>query len=154
MATNTAYDIDRFESAPRRERIRVIRTGDELRAAADRKFVKQLVALTVVVVVLAVYTVYSNMLLTKTKSMIEKKNSELVEIQSENVFLDYQIESMVSLKRAEEYAENELGLIKLSPAQIEYVNLENSNKIVAEDTESPQLNVSSFLSTVIQFFEN
>ena len=86
--------------------------------------------------------------------MIEKKNSELVEIQSENVFLDYQIESMVSMKKAEEFAENELGLIKLSPAQIEYVNLENSNKIVSEDTESPQLNVSDFLSTVIQFFEN
>ena len=154
MAANTAYNISRFESAPRPERIRVVRTGAELRAAADRKFVRRLVALTVVVAVLAVYTVYSNMLLTKTKAMIEKKYSELVEIQSENVFLDYQIESMVSMKKAEEFAENELGLIKLSPAQIEYVNLENSNKIVSEDTESPQLNVSDFLSTVIQFFEN
>lgn len=154
MAVNTAYDMSRFESTPAAQRIRVIKTGDELRAAADRKFVRQLVALTVVVIVLAVYTVYSSMLLTKTKAMIEKKNSELVEIQSENVYLDYQIESMVSMKTAEEYAENELGLIRLSPAQIEYVNLENSNKIVSEDTATLDMDVSAFIATVIRFFEN
>ena len=89
-----------------------------------------------------------------SKALIEKKNSELVEIQSENVYLDYQIESMVSMKTAEEFAENELGLVRLSPAQVEYVNLENSNKIVDEETETLQLNVSTFLSTVMQFFEN
>ncbi len=154
MAANTAYDISRFESAPAVQRIRIIKTGDELRAAADRKFVRQLVALTVVVAVLSVYTVYSSMLLTKTKAMIEKKNSELVEIESENVYLDYQIESMVSMKTVEEYAENVLGLIRLSPAQIEYVNLENSNKIVSEDTDTLDLSVSSLLSTVVKFFGN
>ena len=104
--------------------------------------------------VAARYTVYSNMMLTKTKALIEKKNSELVEIQSENVYLDYQIESMVSMKTAEEFAENELGLVRLSPAQIEYVNLENTNKIVEEETETLQLNVATFLSTVMQLFEN
>ena len=154
METSVAYDISRFEGEPREQRIRVVKTGKELRAAADRKFVIELVALTVVVAILSMYTVYSNMLLTKTKALIEKKNSELVEIQSENVYLDYQIESMVSMKTAEEYAENVLGLVRLAPAQIEYVNLENSNKIVAEDTEEPQVNVSAFLSTVIRFFEN
>ena len=70
------------------------------------------------------------------------------------MYLDYQIESMVSMKTAEEFAENELGLVRLSPAQVEYVNLENSNKIVEEETETLQLNVSTFLSTVMQFFEN
>lgn len=154
METSVAYDISRFEGEPRQQRIRVVKTGKELKAAADRKFAIDLIALTVVVAVLAVYTVYSNMMLTKTKALIEKKNSELVEIQSENVYLDYQIESMVSMKTAEEFAENELGLVRLSPAQVEYVNLENSNKIVEEETETLQLNVSTFLSTVMQFFEN
>jgi len=154
MAMNTAYDLRQFETPSSAPRIRVVRTGKELRAAADRKFVAQLVILTVVAAVLAVYTVYSSMMLTKTKAMIEKKNSELVEIQSENVYLDYQIESMVSMKRAEEYAENELGLIRLSPAQTEYVNLENSNKIVSEDTSSDDFSMTTFLSTVMQFFEN
>ncbi|MBQ5412031.1 MAG: hypothetical protein IIU19_01470, partial [Oscillospiraceae bacterium] len=65
-----------------------------------------------------------------------------------------QIESMVSMKTAEEFAENELGLVRLSPAQIEYVNLENTNKIVEEETETLQLNVATFLSTVMQLFEN
>ena len=154
MDTSVAYDISRFEGESRPQRIRVVKTGKELKAAADRKFVIELVALTVVLAVLAVYTVYSNMMLTKTKALIEKKNTELVEIQSENVYLDYQIESMVSMKTAEEFAENELGLVRLSPAQIEYVNLENTNKIVEEETETLQLNVATFLSTVMQLFEN
>ena len=58
------------------------------------------------------------------------------------------------MKTAEEFAENELGLVRLSPAQIEYVNLENTNKIVEEETETLQLNVATFLSTVMQLFEN
>ena len=152
---STAYDLRQFETVSEAPRIRVVRTGKELKAAADRKFVTQLVLLSVVVIALAVYTVYSNMLLTKTKAMIEKKSNELVEIQSENVYLDYQIESMVSMKRAEEYAENELGLIKLAPAQIKYVNLENSNKIVTEDDENEDdFNVTAFLSTVMSIFKD
>ena len=34
------------------------------------------------------------------------------------------------------------------------LNLENTNKIVEEETETLQLNVATFLSTVMQLFEN
>ena len=155
MATSVAYDLSKFETVPSTPRIRVVNTGKELKARADRQFVIKLVLLAVVVIALAVYTVYSSMMLTKTKALIEKRSNELIEIQSENAFLDYQIESVVSTRAVEEYAENELGLIKFSPAQIEYVNLENSNMIVTEENDSvADFDVTTFLSTIMAIFGN
>jgi len=107
MKVNAAYDLSQFAATQTRERVRVVKTGKELQAAADRRFLLQFAALTVAVIVLAVYTVYSNMLLTKTKALITKSTAELTELQSETVYLDYQIESMVSLSNAEEYAAND-----------------------------------------------
>ena len=152
MATSAAYDLRKFETVPSTPRIRVVKTGKELRARADRQFVIQLVLLAVVVVVLAVYTVYSNLLLTKVKAQITNRSAELVEIQSENIYLDYQIESFISYKSAEEYAQNELGLIKLDSAQIEYVNLENDNVIVTEDPVTNDRSMFAFLTTVMDWF--
>lgn len=151
MKVNAAYDLSQFAATQPRERVRVVKTGKELQAAADRRFLLQFAALTVAVIVLAVYTVYSNMLLTKTKALITKSTAELTELQSENVYLDYQIESMVSLSNAEEYAANELGLIKLDTAQIEYVNLEGSNRIVTQQAEGLRGAVTSFFGTVMDW---
>ena len=151
MKTNAAYDLSQFAVTEPRERVRVVKTGKQVQAAEDRKFMLQFIALTVVMIALAVYTVYSNMLLTKTKALITRSSAELVELQSENVYLDYQIESMVSLKNAEEYAANELGLIKLDTAQIEYVNLEGQNRIVMQQADGVRGAVASFFGTVMDW---
>ena len=150
--TNAAYDLSRFETRTE-PRIREIKNTDrEIRDAEDRKFRVRFAVLFIAVICLAVYTVYSNMLLTKTKSQITRLNAELTEIKSENVYLDYQIESMFSVENAEDYAVNELGLIKLDGAQVEYVNLENENVIVRYDSGSDgsfQSTMSAFLDTVM-----
>ncbi len=153
MATSVAYDLNRFaETAPARQPVKVAETHNKARSAEDRKFVVQLVVLSIAVISLAVYTVYSNLLLTKVKSQITNRSAELVEIQSENIYLDYQIESFISYKSAEEYAQNELGLIKLDSAQIEYVNLENDNVIVTEDPVTNDRSMFAFLTTVMDWF--
>ena len=150
--TNAAYDLSRFETRVE-TRIREIRNTDrEIREAEDRQFRVRFAVLFIAVICLAVYTVYSNMLLTKTKSQITALNAELTEIRSENVYLDYQIESMFSVENAEDYAVNELGLIKLSGTQVNYVNLENENLIVeydTRDTGSFKNTVTAFLDTVM-----
>ena len=98
MATNVAYDLSRFsDETPAQPRVRVANTRTAVRTEEDRRFLVRLVFLTVAVICLSVYTVYSNMMLTKVKSQITNKSAELVEIQSENIYLDYQIESMVTL---------------------------------------------------------
>jgi cell division protein FtsL len=152
MATSVAYDLSRFsDETPTQQKVRVASTKKNIRTEEDRKFLVRLVFLSVAVITLAVYTVYSNMLLTNVKSQITNRSSELVEIQSENIYLDYQIESLVSLRTAEEYAQS-LGLIKMDSAQIEYVNLEKENKIVSEEPQINDRSAIAFLSTVIGWF--
>ena len=152
MATSVAYDLSRFsDETPTQQRVRDDSTKKNIRTEEDRKFLVRLVFLSVAVITLAVYTVYSNMLLTNVKSQITNRSSELVEIQSENIYLDYQIESLVSLRTAEEYAQS-LGLIKIDSAQIEYVNLEKENKIVSEEPQINDRSAIAFLSTVIGWF--
>ena len=152
MATSVAYDLSRFsDETPTQQKVRVASTKKNIRTEEDRKFLVRLVVLSVAVITLAVYTVYSNMLLTNVKSQITNRSSELVEIQSENIYLDYQIESLVSLRTAEEYAQS-LGLIKMDSAQIEYVNLEKENKIVSEEPQINDRSAIAFLSTVIGWF--
>ena len=153
MATSVAYDLNRFaETTPARQPVRVVETSNSSRTAEDRRFVIQLLTLSIAVISLAVYTVYSNLLLTKVKSQITNKSAELVEIQSENIYVDYQIESFISYKSAADYAQNELGLIKLDSAQIEYVNLENDNVIVTEDPIVNDRSMFAFLTTVSEWF--
>ena len=151
MKANAAYDLSQFAASEPRQRVRVLKTGKELQAAADRKFLLQFVALTVAALGLAVYTVYSNMMLTKTKALITSSNSELVELQSENVYLGYQIESMVSLSNVQEYAETELDLIRLDTAQIRYVNLEGENRIVSQQPQGLRGTVASLFGAVMDW---
>ena len=113
----------------------------------------QLFFLSVAVITLAVYTVYSNLQLTKVKAQITNKSAELVEIQSENIYLDYQIESFISYKSAEKYAQNELGLIKINSAQVEYVNLEDKNMIVTEEPVKNDRSMFAFLATVMEWVD-
>ncbi|MBR3356049.1 MAG: hypothetical protein IKG47_12010 [Oscillospiraceae bacterium] len=153
MATSVAYDLSRFaETAPVREPVKVVKAAPNVRTAEDRKFFVQLLALSIAVITLAVYTVYSNLQLTKVKAQITNRSSELVEIQSENIYLDYQIESFISYKSAEKYAQDELGLIKVNSAQVEYVNLEDKNVIVSEEPIKNDRSMFAFLATVIEWF--
>ena len=153
MATSVAYDLSRFaETTPVREPVKVVKAAPNVRTAEDRKFAVQLVVLCIAVISLAVYTVYSNLQLTKVKSQITNRSAELVEIQSENIYLDYQIESFISYKSAEKYAQDELGLIKINSAQVEYVNLEDKNMIVTEEPVKNDRSMFAFLGTVIEWF--
>ena len=75
MATSVAYDLSRFsDETPTQQRVRVASTKKNIRTEEDRKFLVRLVFLSVAVITLAVYTVYSNMLLTNVKSQITNRS--------------------------------------------------------------------------------
>lgn len=153
--TSTAAILANFDSTEAPVRVRKTVSEKEIRAEETRKFTVRFIGLVVAVAFLAVYTVYSNMLLTKTKAEITKNTEILTELQSENVYLDYKIESMVSVRNAEEYAANEIGLIKFSGAQIVYVNIEDENVIVEHGGDTDFRNqITTFLDTVIDMAGN
>ena len=129
MRTSTAYDFDRSISRAEEERrLEIIRTHNR-RIREKRAFIAKLTTLFCVMILLMAGTVYSRLVLTETRARINSRASDLTELQSENAYLSYQLESLVSLKNAEEYAVSELGLVKLDSSRIEYVNLQSENEI-------------------------
>ena len=152
MRTSTAYDLSAFAPAPQTEKpVRVVKPR---RAAPreERKFLTKLSIYIVAIVLLMAATVMSRMKLTETMSDISSRTSELTELQSANAYLNYKLESLVSLKNAENYAINELGLVKMDSSRIEYVNLQNENEIVTDGGETAGEKFDTFLDSVITFF--
>ncbi|MEA4911147.1 MAG: hypothetical protein VB092_00845 [Oscillospiraceae bacterium] len=153
MKTSAAYDLTAFETAEQpRVRVRVVgNVGSNKRQM--RAFRNKCIASVLAVFLLMCATVYSRMMLTETTARINSSTQTLKTLQSENAYLSYQLESTVSLKNAEEYAINELGLVKLGSGQIEYVNLQQEDVIVKNDTTADlSQSMRGLLNSVIEFF--
>lgn len=70
---------------------------------------------------------------------ISDLETELKNLQSENITLAAEYESRTSLKNVEDYAENVLGLKKLDKAQIEYVDIPGDKVIEIVETENKNI---------------
>lgn len=79
--------------------------------------------------------VESNSLFNEIKDL----ETELKELQSENISLAAEYESRTSLKNVEDYAENVLNLKKLDKSQIEYVELPSDKVIEIVETEQKNI---------------
>ena len=151
MRTSTAYDFSAFAPAPETEkRVRVVK-AKKSHKKEDRRFLAKLTVYLLAIVLLMTATVMSRMKLTETKSDINSYASDLTELQSENAYLNYKLESLVSLKNAENYAEDELGLVKMDTSRVEYVNLQDENAIVTNESESIGEKLDAFVNSVIEF---
>lgn len=70
---------------------------------------------------------------------IRQLESELKNLQSENINLAAEYEARTSLKNVEDYAENVLGLKKLDKAQKEYIDLPADTVIEVVETENKNI---------------
>lgn len=156
MKQNAAYDLSQFapQQEERRPRVEVVRRDSDV--VFQKKLAKlkiRCALLTAAVLVLMVMTVNSRTELNETMNGIQRKTSELTDLQSEYIYLNYELESLVSLKNAEEYAETELGLIKLGQSQVEYVNLQSENTIETAEKANGMLPFAKYLfSAIIEMF--
>lgn len=83
------------------------------------------VLFTLTVVSLCMVLLYNQMHLTRLTKEIGEKQTELDELQSEYVSLKTQQEQALSISYVEEYAQDTLGMVKLDPSQIKYIELTN-----------------------------
>lgn len=82
---------------------------------------------------------------------ISNINTQITAAQSENVRLNMQIDSVISLKNVEDYAQTKLGMVKMENHQIEYIDLSGEDKVVLSGTKTLKADNASFLSKVMEY---
>lgn len=82
---------------------------------------------------------------------ISSINTEITAAQSENVRLNMQIDSVISLKNVEDYAQTKLGMVKMENHQIEYIDLSGEDRVVLSGTKTLRADNTSFLSKVMEY---
>lgn len=82
--------------------------------------------------IFAVFSIamYLNGMLDETATKITRLESDIKIAQSENVRLSSALEGMVSIDKVEDYAEENLGMVKLENYKITYFDSDNGNHVV------------------------
>lgn len=155
--SNLAYDFSRFDDRKQNARTTTKQTAEikvapksEPKAHPVRVF-----ALIAAIVVVASAMIYSQVVLTELGDKVNAVTNDINIVKSENVRKATELDSKMSLKSVEEYAENNLGLVKLDQSRIEYVSLSEDNKIeiTKEKDDSFVDSVKKLFASVKEYFE-
>ena len=93
-----------------------------------------LLACIVLVAVVSVYILFCQMQLTQLTAEVSDQNETLSELTAENVSLNTKRVNSMSIDEVEEYAANELGMVKMDNSQIEYVELTNPDSVTVANS--------------------
>ncbi len=94
---------------------------------------------------LVIGVIATNAAVTRYTADITSVKSEIVQLESQQDYLNFTLESRMTLDEIENYATGTLGMVKMEPSQRKYVELEGENKIVMNDTS-----VTSKINKAIQ----
>ncbi|MEG1782456.1 MAG: hypothetical protein RR253_04315 [Oscillospiraceae bacterium] len=135
--TNIAYDLSLYDA----EQDRLVQRKEKQTGTiikAQTKFItgKKLwsVLSLAIILSLTIGVISTNASITTCASQIEAEKVNITQIESEKAYLNFSLESRMSLNSIEEYAVNTLGLVKMESSQTKYVELESENKIEVRDT--------------------
>ncbi len=150
---NLAYDLSRFESGASQAKEQVqarpeIKKVAKTKPAAHISTVKA-VACMLLVVAVASALLYTRVQLTESIQAVADATETYAELEAEGTRMNLELESKVSLKNAEEYATQTLGMTKMDGKSVEYLRLTQDDKI-----EVPNEGGTDFWSSVKNFFAN
>ena len=130
---NVAYDLSMYESLlePRPEKQeRAQYQAKPVKLKNKRAFKTALSMLSIAVVVsMIIGIVYTNSQITEITTDISAVQREITELESEKAYLDFTLESRMSLNEIEDYAVNVLGMVKMDSTQVEYIEIESENMV-------------------------
>ena len=130
---NVAYDLSFYEHEQERHIARKEKKENVVINAQTKfslgkriaRYVSVAVLLTLIVAVIA-----TNAAITTASTQIANLQDDIVRLESEKSYLEFTLESRMTLDQIESYAENQLGMVKMDSSQKKYVELESENKIV------------------------
>lgn len=137
--SNLAYDLARFEQSSKKPAATQKKADIKVVKTVRRASPVKVAAIIAVVLAITGMMIYSQVVLTELGAQTTELNAELEKLQSENVRKTTELEGKMSLKNIEEYAVDELGLIKQEQSQVEYVNLSGGNKVEIKQKQDDSL---------------
>lgn len=86
-------------------------------------------------------------------SKVSSLTNELIYAKAENVRLQTELESKISAKNVEEYAENVLGMKKIDPSQIKYIEIQTDDVVsIPEQDEGFVVKIKKFFDYCVEYF--
>lgn len=141
--SNLAYDLSLFDvdeelerkKARKREEKAAIRITEKKAVSRNGSVFAALIAVSCAAIV-AFSILYSKVQLSDYTSMISETKTQLEQAERENLRLNAELDSMVTLDNVEQIASEELGLQKTENSQISFVSLntEEMTEVAVEDT--------------------
>lgn len=129
---NMAYDLSLYDREQERHIARKTnKRGKIIKAQTKFAFTKKVGEVLGVAVILSlvVALIATNAATTNYAAKTVRINNEITQLESEKAYLDFTLESRMSLDEIETYAVNNLGMVKMGSEQKVYVELEDENKI-------------------------
>jgi cell division protein FtsL len=85
---------------------------------------------------------------------VSAKNHELSLVEAENVRLQSELDSSVSAKNVEDYAENVLHMQKIDSSQIKYIKIQTGDVVdIPEQDKGIKAKVKSFFDDIVEYFK-
>ncbi|MBR4035186.1 MAG: hypothetical protein IKJ05_00455 [Oscillospiraceae bacterium] len=134
---NVAYDLSFYEmeqerQIARKEKKESILIKAQTKFSLGRKIANIISVAALLTLIIAV--IATNAAITTTSTQIADIEDEIVLLESEKSYLEFTLESRMTLDQIESYAENQLGMVKMDSSQKKYVELESENKIVVSQS--------------------
>ncbi|MBR5512998.1 MAG: cell division protein FtsL [Ruminococcus sp.] len=86
-------------------------------------------------------------------SKVAELSNELTYAKAENVRLQTELESKISAKNVEDYAENVLGMKKIDPSQIKYIEIQTDDVVsIPEQDEGLVTKIKNFFDYCVEYF--
>lgn len=86
-------------------------------------------------------------------SQVSALKEQLEITQAENVRLQTELESKISAKNVEDYAENVLGMKKIDSSQIKYIQIQTDDVVsIPEQDEELMSKIKKFFNRCVEYF--
>ena len=134
---NVAYDLSFYEQEQerhiaRKEKKESVIIKAQTKFSLGRKIANVLSVAVMITLIVAV--IATNAAVTTASTQIADMQDEIIRLESEKAYLEFTLESRMTLDQIENYAQTQLGMVKMDSAQKKYVELETENKIVVNQS--------------------
>ncbi len=136
--TEIAYNLETFAPKTAEQHDKELKTRS-LRIIKNRRKAKvvapvKIILASALAIVVCLIMIYSQVVLTELISEVSFYENQIIELDTEYVRLQSELEATTSIKTLEEAAETKLGLAKIDSSQVEYVSLTGTDEISVAHT--------------------